>query len=377
MPGTDRVGPEQAVSVLFSRAGIGALELANRIVVAPMCQYSAEDGRATDWHLMHLGQLALSGAGLLITEATAVLPEGRISPVDLGLYDDACEEALARVLSALRRHAPIAIGVQLAHAGRKASVRPPWDGGKQIPPDAGGWQTVAPSAIGHAAEDAPPRALDAAGLERVRTAFVEAARRAVRLGVDLIELHGAHGYLLHEFLSPLANRRGDSYGGTLDKRMRFPLEVFDAVRRAVPDNIPVGIRISASDWLDDGWDLGQSIALARALDARGCNYIHVSSGGISNAQKIPLEPGYQIPFAEAIRKAVAMPVIGVGLITEPGHAEKIVASGQADFVALARGLLYDPRWPWHAAATLGAEVHAPRQYWRCEPAAHRGLFGKR
>ncbi|MCB1927089.1 MAG: NADH:flavin oxidoreductase/NADH oxidase [Rhodocyclaceae bacterium] len=362
------------MSQLFSPARIGPLDLENRIVVAPMCQYSAADGCATDWHLMHLGQLAMSGAALLITEATAVLPEGRISPVDLGLYDDANEAALGRVLGAVRRYSTMPIGVQLAHAGRKASVRPPWQGGAQLAPDAGGWQTVAPSPIPQVAGDGLPRVLDQAAIARVVTAFADAARRAVRLGVDLIELHAAHGYLLHQFLSPLANQRDDAYGGPLDNRMRLALEVFDAVRQVVPQDKALGIRVSACDWVDGGWDLEQCIELARALDDRGCDFIHVSSGGVSAAQKITLVPGYQIPFAEAIKRRVSMPVVGVGLITEAEHAESIVADGRADFVALARGLLYDPRWPWHAAARLGAQVTAPPQYWRCEPAAHRGLF---
>jgi 2,4-dienoyl-CoA reductase-like NADH-dependent reductase (Old Yellow Enzyme family) len=362
------------MSHLFSPVRLGGLELPNRIVIAPMCQYSAEEGCATDWHLIHLGQLALSGAGLLILEATGVLPEGRISPADLGLYSDANEAALARVLAAVRRYSDMPVGIQLGHAGRKASSRAPWDGGKLLLPDEGGWPRVAPSAITLSADEPAPEALDADGLARIREAFVAAAQRADRLGLDLIELHGAHGYLLHQFLSPLSNQRTDAYGGSLENRMRFPLEVFDAVRAVFPKHKPVGIRISASDWVDGGWDLEQSIAFAQAIEARGCDFIHVSSGGLSGAQQIPLKPGYQIHFAEAIKQAVNMPVIGVGLITEPEHAESIVTNGEADLVALARGMLYDPHWPWHAAAKLGAKVHAPKQYWRSEPAEHRGLF---
>ena len=305
------------------------------------------------------------------------MPEGRISPADLGLYDDANEAALARVLGAVRRYSAMPIGVQLAHAGRKASVRPPWQGGAQLAPDAGGWQTVAPSPIPQVAGDRPPRVLDEAAIARVIAAFADAARRALRLGVDLIELHAAHGYLLHQFLSPLANQRDDAYGGPLDNRMRLALAVFDAVRQVVPPDMALGIRVSACDWVDGGWDLEQCIEFARVLDIRGCDFIHVSSGGVSAAQKIALKPGYQIPFAEAIKRQVSMPVIGVGLITEADHAEAIVAQQRADFVALARGLLYDPRWPWHAAAQLGATVRAPRQYLRCEPSAARGLFGGR
>lgn len=366
------------MSQLFSPVRLGALDLPNRIVIAPMCQYSARNGCATDWHLMHLGHMAMSGAGLLILEATGVTAEGRISPHDLGLYNNANESALARVLAGVRAYSDMPLGIQLSHAGRKASSRAPWDGGGLIADEAeGGWQTVSASAIAHGADEPPPVALDADGLATVRDAFAEAARRADRLGLDLIEVHAAHGYLLHQFLSPLSNQRNDEYGGALDKRMRFPLAVFDAVRAAFPREKPVGMRISASDWVDGGWDIDQSIELARALDARGCDFIHVSSGGLSTAQKIPLEAGYQIPFAAQIKAQVSMPVIGVGLITEPEHAEAIIAEGHADLVALARGMLYDPRWPWHAAARLGARVSAPRQYWRCEPQAARGLFRDR
>lgn len=363
------------MSQLFSPARLGGLELPNRIVIAPMCQYSARQGCATDWHLMHLGHLAMSGAGLLILEATAVLPEGRISPLDLGLYDNANESALARVLAGVRAYSDMPLGIQLAHAGRKASSRAPWQGGALITdPAEGGWQTVSASAVPHGADEPPPVALDADGLATVREAFAHAARRADRLGLDLIEVHAAHGYLLHQFLSPLSNRRTDDYGGSLANRMRFPLEVFDAVRAAFPTDKPVGIRISASDWVDGGWDIEQSVEFARALEARGCDFIHVSSGGLSTAQQIPLEAGYQIPFAARIKAGVSMPVMGVGLITDPEHAEAIVAEGQADLVALARGMLYDPRWPWHAAAKLGAQVSAPRQYWRSEPREARGIF---
>ena len=370
------------MSALFSPVRLGRLELANRIAVAPMCQYSADDGCASDWHLIHLGQLALSGAGLLIAEATAVEPIGRITPRDLGLWSDANEAALGRVLGALRAYSQMPIGIQLAHAGRKASSQVPWEGGAQLPAGGGGWTCVAPSALAHGDDEAAPQMLDAAGLQRIRARFVEAAERAVRLGFDLIELHSAHGYLLHQFLSPLANRRDDAYGGSADARMRYPLEVFDAVRAAVPARIPVGVRLSATDWVDGGWDLAQSIALCHQLQTRGCAYVHVSSGGVSPHQQLRVAPGYQVGFAEAIRRALraaaadaAMPVIAVGLITEAEQAEGIVADGRADLVALARGMLYDPRWPWHAAARLGGQVAAPAQYWRCQPREHPGLFG--
>lgn len=362
-------------SHLFSPIAIDGLALENRIVVAPMCQYSALDGSAGDWHMMHLGQLAISGAALLILEATAVTPQGRITPGDLGLYSDANEAALQRIMSGIRTYSPIPLGIQLAHAGRKASCKAPWEGGAQIPPSApSGWRCVAPSPIGFAASDATPIDLDAAGIEATIAAFVGTASRAARLGFNLIELHAAHGYLLHQFLSPLSNTRTDAYGGSLENRMRFPLAVFDAVRATMPAGTPVGVRVSATDWVGGGWDLPQTIELARAFEARGCSYIHVSTGGLSPDQKIPVEPNYQVPFAEAVKAETSLPTIAVGLITEPEQAEAIIASGEADLVSLARGMLYDPRWPWHAAAKLGARVRAPRQYLRSQPRELKTLF---
>jgi len=363
------------MSHLFSPYSIGSLSLSNRIVIAPMCQYTAIEGEATDWHLIHLGHLALSGAGLLTIEATAVEPEGRITPGDLGLWSDATEAALRRVLTAVRQYSPMPIAIQLAHAGRKASSHVPWDGGQLIALGDGGWQTVAPSPVPHGAGEAPPVTLDAAGLQRTEHAFAAAAQRAHRLGIDAIELHAAHGYLLHEFLSPLSNTRTDKYGGSLANRMRFPLAVFDAVRAAVPVAMPVGVRISATDWVEGGWDIEQSVALGHALRERGCAFIHVSSGGVSPRQQIPLGPGYQVALAERVRRETSLPTVAVGLITEPEQAEAIVTSGQADLVALARGILFDPRWPWHAAAKLGAQVEAPRQYWRSQPRGMNALFG--
>jgi 2,4-dienoyl-CoA reductase-like NADH-dependent reductase (Old Yellow Enzyme family) len=360
---------------LFTPLQLGPLQLANRIVVAPMCQYSADEGSATDWHMLHLGHLALSGAGLLIVEATAVSAAGRISPTDLGLYSDANESALARVLAAIRAHAPIPVALQLAHAGRKASSRAPWDGGSQIAPDApGGWVAEAPSAVPHAEGEHAPAALDRAGMDRVREDFAQAAQRAARLGIDGIEIHLAHGYLLHQFLSPLANFRDDAYGGSPANRMRFPLEVFDAVRAAFPADRPVWVRVSATDWVEGGWDLPDAIALSHELKKRGCAAIHVSSGGVSPRQKIPVGPGYQVHLAEAIKAATGLPTIAVGLITDAQQAEAIVAGGRADAVALARAMLYDPRWPWHAAAQLGAQVTAPKQYWRSQPREYKDLF---
>jgi 2,4-dienoyl-CoA reductase-like NADH-dependent reductase (Old Yellow Enzyme family) len=363
------------MSRLFEPFQIGGLRLANRIVIAPMCQYSASEGSASDWHLIHLGHLAISGAGLLIVEATAVSAEGRITPSDLGLYSDANELALARVLDAVRANSPIGIGMQLAHAGRKASSRAPWEGGKQIRlGEPGAWQAVAPSAVPHSPGEDAPLALDAAGLQRVRDEFARAAQRAARLGLDGLEIHAAHGYLLHQFLSPIANKRDDAYGGSLENRMRFPLEVFDAVRAAFPADKPVWARISATDWVPDGWDIDGTLALAHALKARGCAAIHVSSGGVSPQQAIKVGPGYQVPFARRVKEAIGLPTIAVGLITEPEQAETIIASGEADAIGLARAMLYDPRWPWHAAARLGARVDAPHQYWRSQPREYKDLF---
>lgn len=360
---------------LFAPLSIGRLQLRNRIVIAPMCQYSATDGCMTDWHLIHLGHLALSGAALLTIEATAVLPEGRITYADVGLWDDETEAAIARTLESIRRWSDIPIAIQLAHAGRKASTRRPWDGGTQLlPGQAGGWQTEAPSALAFGGGENAPRALDRDGLARVRDAFAAAARRAARLGIDGIQLHGAHGYLLHQFLSPLSNRRDDEYGGSLDNRMRFPLEVFDAVRQAFPAERPVTMRVSGTDWVESGWDIDQTIAFAQALEARGCAAVHVSSGGLDPRQKIPAGPSYQVPLARAVKNATTMPVVAVGLITGFDQAEAIVGTGDADLIALARTILFDPRWPWHAAAHLGAQVVAPDQYLRCQPHQYRTLF---
>ncbi|HTI87900.1 MAG TPA: NADH:flavin oxidoreductase/NADH oxidase [Alphaproteobacteria bacterium] len=364
-----------AKSKLFTPFAVGGLELANRIVIAPMCQYSAEDGCMTDWHLIHLGHLALSGAGLLTIEATAVTPEGRISYGDVGLYSDACENAMRNTLERVRRWSEMPIAVQLAHAGRKASTELPWRGGAQIAPDQpNGWRTEAPSAIPFQDGDVPPVKLDHDALAHIRDAFADAARRATRLGLDAIQLHGAHGYLLHEFLSPLANQRDDRYGGSLENRMRFPLEVFETVRAAFPADRPVSMRVSATDWAANGWDLEQTIALARALEARGCAAIHISSGGLTPAQRIPVGPNYQVPLARAVKAETKMAVVAVGLITEYEQAEAIVGAGDADLVALARAILYDPRWPWHAAAHFGASVKAPKQYLRSEPRGVRDLF---
>jgi len=362
------------MSQLFSPVSLGELTLENRIVIAPMCQYSAEAGSATAWHRMHLGQLAFSGAGLLIIEATAVEAIGRISPGDLGLWNDDNEAALKSVLEDVRSHSSIPVGIQLGHAGRKASCAVPWEGGKQISPEAGGWQTVAPSAVSYSADEVKPVAMSHDDMARVKQAFVDSALRAVRLDIALIEVHAAHGYLLHQFLSPLSNQRTDEYGGSLENRMRFPLEVFQAVRDAVPASLPVGVRISATDWVEGGWEINQSIAFSRELEALNCAYIHVSSGGLSEAQRISVGPNYQVPFARDIREQVSIPVIAVGLITEPQQAEDLLQQGEANLVALARGILYDPRWPWHAAAALDGKVRVPPQYLRSEPHDVKGIL---
>lgn len=363
------------MSVLFTPFRVGNLKLSNRIIIAPMCQYSAIDGCMSDWHVIHLGHLALSGAALLTIEATAVLPEGRITYADAGLWSDETEAAMARVLESVRRWSDMPIAIQLAHAGRKASTEVPWKGGGQIAPGAlHGWQTVAPSALPFARGDVPPAALDRDGLARIREAFAAAARRAARLGLDAVQIHMAHGYLLHEFLSPLSNRREDAYGGSFENRIRFPLEVFEAVRAAFPADRPVTVRVSGTDWAENGWDIEQTVAFAQALEARGCSAIHVSSGGLVPEQRIPLGPNYQVPLARAVKAATRMPVIAVGLITEFEQAEAIVGTGDADLVALARAILFNPRWPWHAAAHFGARVKAPPQYLRSQPRQYRDLF---
>jgi NADPH2 dehydrogenase len=363
------------MSALFSPIALRGLTLPNRIMVAPMCQYSAVNGEANDWHFTHINTLALSGAAMFCIEATHVEAIGRITPGCLGLWNDATEAALKPILASVRKHSKTAVAMQLAHAGRKGSSHTPWDGGQQIPLAQGGWQTEAPSAVPHKDGEAAPLALDTQGLTRVRDAFVAAAKRAERLGIDAIELHCAHGYLLHQFLSPIANKRSDQYGGSLQNRLRYPLEVFDAVRSAFPEHKPIGVKVSATDWVEGGWDLTQTIELAKELKKRGVDWIDASSGGVSPQQKIPLGPGYQVPFAQGLKEAVDVTTMAVGLITEAQQAEDIVSSGKADMVALARGMLYDPRWGWHAAAELGGQVEAPPQYWRSQPSTQKALFG--
>jgi 2,4-dienoyl-CoA reductase-like NADH-dependent reductase (Old Yellow Enzyme family) len=352
---------------LFSPLSIKDLTLMNRIVVSPMCQYSADEGNASEWLLMHLGQFALSGVALVVTEATAVEAEGRITRGCLGLYSSENEAALARVIAFCRRYGKAALGIQIAHAGRKASSHLPWKGGTPLGPEEGAWPTLGPSAIPYRDGQPIPRAATEDDLSRVAAAFVRTAERANRLGFDWLELHAAHGYLLHSFLSPLSNLRTDQYGGTLQNRMRFPLEVFQGVRDVWPSGRPLGVRLSASDWVSGGWTIEDSIIFALALKGAGCDYVDVSSGGLSPYQKITVGPGYQVPFAEAIRKKTGLTTIAVGMITDPLQAESILKNGQADLLAIARGMLYDPRWVWHAAKALGEKAYYPPQYERAEP----------
>lgn len=353
------------MSNLFSSLRLRDLAFRNRIFVAPMCQYSARDGIADTWHLVHLGSRAVGGAGLVIAEATAVAPEGRISPGDLGLWSDAQAEALAPVARFIKEQGAVP-GIQIAHAGRKASTDLPWRGGKPLLPDAGGWEPLAPSALPFAPGYATPHALERDELDRVVEQFVSAARRALTAGFEVVEVHMAHGYLLHEFLSPLSNQRGDDYGGSLDNRMRLPLRVARAVRETVPANLPVFVRISATDWVEGGWDLAQSIALARALAAAGIDLVDCSSGGLVPTAQVPSHPGYQTPFATAIRNEVGIATGAVGLITGPAQAEQIVATGLADAVFLGRELLRNPYWPLHAARALGADGPWAPQYLRAK-----------
>ena len=344
---------------LFEPVRVGSLELSKRIVIAPMCQYSAENNCLNDWHLIHLGHLSMSGAALLTVEATAVLPEGRITWADVGLWNDETEMAMSSTLDRIRRWSGMPIGIQLNHAGRKASTEVPWVGGAQIASSApNGWQTEAPSSIPYAEGQMSPQMLDRDRLRDIRDAFVSSAKRAQRIGLDLIQLRCAHGYLLHQFLSPLSNQRDDTYGGSFENRMRFPVEVFEAVRQAVHDR-PVSVRISGTDWVEGGWNIEQTCAFAAMLEATGCDAVHISSGGLHPAQRIPVGPSYQVPLARAVKTAVGIPVVAAGLITGFDQAEAIVATREADMVALARTILYDPRWPWHAAAELGAQVQAP------------------
>jgi 2,4-dienoyl-CoA reductase-like NADH-dependent reductase (Old Yellow Enzyme family) len=361
-------------SALFSPLRLADLNLPNRIVVSPMCQYSANDGVASDWHMTHLGMLANSGAALLVVESTHVERSGRITHGCLGLYSDACEAALQRVVAHCRRIGSAKLGIQLSHAGRKASAQRPWEGGKALPATEDPWPTIAPSAIPFGPGWHTPRAMTEEDMAHVRAAFVDAAKRAVRIGFDAIELHMAHGYLLHGFVSPVSNTRNDAWGGSLEDRMRFPLEVAGAVRAVVPRGTPLGARLTGSDWLDGGLTVADAAKLAKALKEAGLDYVDVSSGGVSTQGQasVPKTPGYNVPLAEQIRREAAIPTRVVGLIVTPNQAEAIVADGHADMVALARAFLDDPHWAWHAAQTLGGEVAHPPQYQRAGAALWPG-----
>ena len=350
------------VSRLFEPLQLRGITFRNRIVVSPMCQYSGEHGSPGDWHIQHYGSLASSGPGLLMIEATAVVEAGRITHGCLGLYSDANAVAMARLIKAIRATSDVPVGIQLIHAGRKASATPPWERGRPLTAEEGAWQTVSASALpfGHGWH-APIEA----GLEEIAAigdAFADAASKAMRAGADLVEVHAAHGYLLHQFLSPISNQRSDAYGGSLENRMRFPLEVIAKVRRIVPQDKVVGMRLSATDWLDGGLTLDDTIPFVEAAAKAGIDYVCVSTGGLSADAKIPVGPAYQSDFAAAIRQATGVPTRTVGLITEPDQAEALLEAGKADQVALGRAFLNDPRWVWRAALALGAPISSPRQY---------------
>jgi 2,4-dienoyl-CoA reductase-like NADH-dependent reductase (Old Yellow Enzyme family) len=349
--------------LLFEPLRLRGVELPNRVALSPMCQYSAEDGLPSDWHLRHYAERAIGGAGLVVVEATAVLPEGRITPGDLGIWDDEHAEALGKIARTIKTCGAVA-GIQIAHAGRKASTARPWEGGAWLPPNEGGWATAAPSALAFGAY-AAPKALDEKGIGAVIAAFAAAARRAVAAGFDLVELHSAHGYLLHQFLSPLSNLRADRYGGSLEGRMRLPLEVAAAVRGALPDSMPMFIRISATDWMEGGWDIEGSVEYARALKALGVDLVDASSGGLIADAKPTVGPMYQAPFARAIRERSGIKTGAVGMITEIGEARSIVEDGMADIVSLGRLLLRDPYWPIRNAPP--DRRRSPSQYLRAFP----------
>lgn len=360
-------------SRLFSPIELRGISVPNRITVAPMCQYSATEGVVGDWHLVHLGSFAQSGPGLIMAEATGVEPNGRITLGCTGLYDDATEAAFARIVAFMKSVGDSRVGIQLSHAGRKGNTVAPWEGGRLID-GAGAWQPQAPSAVEYLPGWPPPTAMDDAALERVKAAFVQAAQRADRAGFDLVELHAAHGYLLHQFLSPITNQRDDAYGGSLDNRMRYPLEVFDGVRAAFPDDKPILVRLSAKDWIDGAWDIDQSVRFCRELKARGCDMIHVTSGGLDQRQQITVGPGYQVGMCDRIRQEAGIPTMAVGQITDPLQAETILATGQADMIAIARGMLWDPRWAWKAAVALGEKIALPAPHARCNPALRAKPF---
>jgi NADPH2 dehydrogenase len=354
-------------SALFSPFKLADLELANRIVVSPMCQYSANDGCASDWHLSHLGMLANCGAGLVVVEATHVERLGRITHGCMGLYSDACEATLHRVIDHCRTIGSAKFGIQIAHSGRKGSAQRPWEGGQALAARDDPWGTIAPSAIPFGPGWHTPRAMTRDDMTRVREAFVAAARRAVRIGFDAIELHMAHGYLMHSFMSPVANKRNDEYGGPREARLRFPMEVASAVRAVVPAGTPLGARITGSDWLADGLNPDDAVAIARALKSAGFDFVCVSSGGVSSDARNPTTPAYNAPIAERVRREAAIATRAVGLIASAKQAETLIAEGKTDMVALARAFLDNPHWGWHAALEVGGDVARPPQYQRAAP----------
>jgi len=353
---------------LFTPLTIRGVTFRNRIAVSPMCQYSSDDGFANDWHLVHLGSRAVGGAVLVFTEATAVEARGRISPSDLGIWKDEHIGNLSRIAAFVKQQGAVP-GMQIAHAGRKGSTRVPWEGGAPIPPDKGGWQTVAPSASPFRPGDPPPAALNRAEIHNIVEAFAAAARRARVAGFEVLEIHGAHGYLINEFLSPVSNHRTDDYGGSFENRIRFALETAEAVRRSWPDHLPLFLRISATDWSEGGWTLDDSVALASRVRDHGVDLIDCSSGGNVVDAKIQLGPGYQVPFAERIRRETGILTGAVGMIIDARQAEEILQAGRADLVLMAREFLRDPYWPLHAAAALGVEASVPAQYTRAFPQA--------
>jgi len=364
-------------SALFSPITLRGLTLKNRIAVSPMCQYNSDNGSAGDWHLMHLGSFSLGAGALVMTEATHVSPEGRITLKCAGMYSDDNEAAAKRVIDFCKQYGIAAHGLQLGHAGRKGSTLPPALGGKPLKPGEGAWQTLAPSALPFAPDWHLPSAMTKADIERTKSDFVAAAQRARRIGYDLIEMHAGHGYLIHQFLSPISNQRRDEYGGSLENRMRLALETFAAMRAVWPVDKPMGARVSATDWVDGGWTPEETVVLARELKRLGCDYLDVSSGALDPRAKIPLAPGYQVPFAEKVRKEAGIPTMGVGLITAARQAEEIVASGKADMIALARGAMWDPRWAWHAAEELGAEAPYAPKTMPCHPSLRPQVFPNR
>lgn len=351
--------------MLFTPITLRSVSFRNRIFVSPMCQYSSRDGLPTDWHLVHLGTRAVGGAGLVMVEASAVSPAGRISPDDSGIWKDDQAEAFKPIARFIREQGAVS-GIQLAHAGRKASTDAPWRGGGPLPPGEQCWQPLAPSAIPYDSDYQVPLELTAADLDEIEEQFRSATRRAIESGFQVVEIHMAHGYLLHEFLSPLSNQRTDEYGGTLENRLRFPLRIAKAVRETWPADLPLFVRIPSRDWAAGGWDLGHSVLLSRRLKILGADLIDCSSGFIVPDEPFPSGPGFQVPFAAAIRKELAMPTAAVGYITDPAQAEQIVATGQADAVFLARQMLRDPYWPLHAARSLGVDIQWPDQYLRAK-----------